>query len=237
MLKSSVARHTNPRKNKGRRINMVEVRPIHPKEAKIMVSKYHYLGKKAFCHSFCFGIFENQEFIGAIVFHGVSAPETVVSAFGLERNQQEGIFEIGRLVLRSDCNGKNFGSMLVGRSIKQLRKLTNTRAIITYADSTFHNGAVYQACNFTYCGMSAIKKDFWVNNKRQERGKTKGLEGFWQLRSQKHRYIMIFDKSLSLKWRSLAYPKHNPTPHVEIRHEVLCFQYPLGLKGKDRRQG
>ena len=139
-------------------------------------------------------------------------PETVVGAFGLERNQQEGIFEIGRLVLRPDCNGKNFGSMLVGRSIKQLRKLTNVRAIITYADSTFHNGAVYQACNFTYCGMSAVKKDFWVNGKIQERGKTKGQEGEWKPRPQKHRYIMIFDKALSLKWSVLAYPKRNLTP-------------------------
>ena len=193
---------------------MAEVRPIPPNEAKVLVNKYHYLGKKAFRHSFCFGIFENQDFIGAIVFHGVSAPETVVGAFGLERNQQEGIFEIGRLVLRPDCNGKNFGSMLVGRSIKQLRKLTNVRAIITYADSTFHNGAVYQACNFTYCGMSAVKKDFWVNGKIQERGKTKGQEGEWKPRPQKHRYIMIFDKALSLKWSVLAYPKRNLTPHA-----------------------
>lgn len=193
---------------------MAEVRPITPSEAKVLVNKYHYLGKKAFRHSFCFGIFENQDFIGAIVFHGVSAPETVVGAFGLERNQQEGIFEIGRLVLRPDCNGKNFGSMLVGRAIKQLRKLTNVRAIITYADSTFHNGAVYQACNFTYCGMSTIKKDFWVNGKIQERGKTKGQEGEWKPRPQKHRYIMIFDKALSLKWCSLAYPKRNLTSHA-----------------------
>ena len=193
---------------------MAEVRPIPPNEAKVLVNKYHYLGKKAFRHSFCFGIFENQDFIGAIVFHGVSAPETVVGAFGLERNQQEGIFEIGRLVLRPDYNGKNFGSMLVGRSIKQLRKLTNVRAIITYADSTFHNGAVYQACNFTYCGMSTAKKDFWVNGKIQERGKTKGQEGEWKPRPQKHRYIMIFDKALSLKWSVLAYPKRNLTPHA-----------------------
>lgn len=193
---------------------MAEVRQIPPNEAKVLVNKYHYLGKKAFRHSYCFGIFENQEFIGAIVFHGVSAPETVVGAFGLERNQQEGIFEIGRLVLRPDCNGKNFGSMLVGRSIKQLRKITNVRAIITYADSTFHNGAVYQACNFTYCGMSTVKKDFWVNGKIQERGKTKGQEGEWKPRPQKHRYIMIFDKALSLKWCTLAYPKRNLTPHA-----------------------
>ena len=200
---------------------MAEVRAISHKDAQAMVSSFHYLGKKAFRHSFCFGLLDNEQFIGAIVFHGVSAPETVVGAFGLERNQQDGIYEIGRLILRPDCNGKNYGSMLVGRSIKLLRKQTEVKAIITYADSTFHNGAVYQACNFTYCGMSSPKKDFFFNGKIQERGKTKGMEGEWRPRPQKHRYVMIFDKSLSLKWASLAYPKRNLTPLAPDRLAAL----------------
>ncbi|NCD07694.1 MAG: GNAT family N-acetyltransferase [Spirochaetia bacterium] len=176
---------------------------INKELAKQLISKYHYLGSKGFRSSVIYGLYINNNLIGCAVYHGVSAPETVVGAFGLKRNEQEGIWELGRLVLLPEYNGKNYGSHLVGKSLKQLRNNYKARAVISYADSSLHNGGIYKACNFIYCGMTTKKKDFYVNGVKQERGKTKGIiGGKWLDRPKKHRFIIIYDKGLrrKLKW-------------------------------------
>jgi len=181
-----------------------DIEKIHKKQAKEIIAKYHYLGSKGFRSSASYGLF-NGRLIGACVFHGVSAPETVVGAFGLDRKDQDGIWELGRLVIDKDYNGKNYTSYLVGNSIKQLRKEYPVRAIISYADSSLHNGGIYRATNFVYCGLTAPKKDFYVAGKIQERGKTKGVDGVWKPRPRKHRYVLIYDKQLHLKWETLNF--------------------------------
>lgn len=178
----------------------VKVALISKQAARELVAKFHYLGSKPFRCSYAYGLYDEEQFAGAVVFHGVSAPETVVGAFGLARCEQAGFWEIGRLVLNPAYNGKNFGSQLLWGGIRQLRKTTAVRAIITYADSSLHNGGVYRASNFTYYGLTSPKKDFFVNGKIQERGKTQGIEGEWRERSRKHRYLYVFDKSLDVKW-------------------------------------
>lgn len=177
--------------------------------ARELVSDYHYLGGKGFRSSVCYGLHDNStgRYIGVAVYHGVSAPETVVGAFGLRRDEQEGIWELGRLVLKPEFNGKNYGSYLVGRSLRILRREHYVRAVISYAAADKHLGYVYQATNWIYCGLTAKKKDFWVNGKIQERGKTKGVDGIWVGRPQRHRYVLVFDKSLTLKWVEEKYPK------------------------------
>jgi hypothetical protein len=180
---------------------------IQKQEATIFLSKYHYLGKKAFRHSFIYGLVkDNAEFgesplIGVCVFHMVSAPETCVGAFGLARTEQTGIWELGRLAMHPSLNGGNNTSWFVSRAIKKLCKDTRVRAIISYADSSAgHTGAIYRACNALYCGMTSIKNDYYIKGKIQERGKTKGVGGEWKPRPQKHRYVWIVDTALELKW-------------------------------------
>jgi GNAT superfamily N-acetyltransferase len=169
-------------------------------EMKFLVKKFHYLGKKPFRASYSYGLFINNYLIGAMCFHCISAPETAVGAFGLERTDQKGLWEIGRLVIRPEFNGKNYGSFLISHSIKLLRKKTNVRAIITYAESPRHNGGIYRASNFTYCGLTSPKSDFFVNGKIQERGTTKDIDGEWRPRPIKHRFVKLFDSDLNLKW-------------------------------------
>jgi len=176
-------------------------------QASSLLSQYHYLGDKPFRHSIIYGIVpDNRNFgdatiYGALVFHKVSAPETVVGAFGLERDDQEGIFELGRLVVHPSLNGGNHTSQFVSKSIRLLQHSCNVRAIISYADSSAgHLGSIYRACNALYCGTTTQKKDFYVDGKIQERGKTKGIVGEWKDRPIKHRYVWLFDKSLKLNW-------------------------------------
>jgi len=186
---------------------------ITKKQAKELIDKYHYLGNKGFRSKISFGLFhkESEEIVGVAVYHNVSAPETVVGAFGLQRNEQDGILELGRLVMKPEYNGGNYTSFLVANSIKLLRKKCNVRALIAYATSDRHVGYIYQATNFKYYGLTAPKKDFWVDGKIQERGSTKGKKGIWVNRPRKHRYVLIFDKTLKIRWEEQPYPKEQPS--------------------------
>lgn len=171
--------------------------------------KYHYLKdiSKGFKSGFNYGLIKNNECVGVIIFTGFPVPELVKGMFGLERNQQEGFFELSRLCLTPEIQQTehNLASWFVSKAIVSLKKEVNVKAILSYADADFHNGTVYKACNFQYYGLSKSKKDFWIKQKdgnfiKHSRGKTKGVDGEWRLRSRKHRFVMIFDKTLKMQW-------------------------------------
>jgi hypothetical protein len=186
---------------------------ISKKEAEELLLKYHYLKdfSKSFKSGYNYGLFRKNDFsplkigglLGACIFTGLPVPEIAKGAFGLERNEQEGLFELSRLCIHPDTQltEYNITSWFVSRAIKQLRKDTKVKAIISYADDDFHTGTIYRACNFIYCGLTESKKDFYyADGTKHSRGKVKGLEGEWRERSRKHRYVMMFDKSLNLRW-------------------------------------
>ena len=189
------------------------IEKISKKEAEELLLKYHYLKdfSKSFKSGYNYGLFRKNDFsplkigglLGACIFTGLPVPEIAKGAFGLERNEQEGLFELSRLCIHPDTQSTeyNITSWFVSRAIKQLRKDTKVKAIISYADDDFHTGTIYRACNFIYCGLTESKKDFYyADGTKHSRGKVKGLEGEWRERSRKHRYVMMFDKSLNLRW-------------------------------------
>ena len=184
----------------------IQVAPITSSEARNAITSWHYLGTKPFRCQLAVGLWEDNALLGAAVFHGLSAPETAVGAFGLSRQDQAGLWELGRFVLAPECNGHNTGTWFLARAIKILRQRP-CRALITYASADRHYGALYQAASFTYCGLTAAKSDFWVGGHIQERGKTKGVEGVWLPRPRKHRYIKVWDRKLILRWPVQPYPK------------------------------
>ena len=191
------------------------IRKINREECEQILSKNHYLSKQGFAFR-CgrnYGLFLKDKLIGVAIFHAVSAWETVKGAFGLENKEQKGFWELGRLALDSEYAVKNLNSWFVARCIKLLRAEESVRALISYADTDFHEGYTYQALNFKYYGKTAKKSDFWVKQqdgtyKKLSRGVTKGVDGEWRPRSQKHRYLLVFDKSLKVKWSQEPYPKH-----------------------------
>jgi hypothetical protein len=186
---------------------------ITKKQAEELLLTYHYLKdfSKGYKSGYNYGLFKKNEFsplniggpVGVVIFTGLPVPEIAKGAFGLERNEQQGFFELSRLCIYPDTQSAeyNITSWFVSRSIKQLRKDTQVKAIISYADNDFHTGTIYRACNFKYCGLTDAKKDFYyADGTKHSRGKVKGAEGEWRYRSRKHRYVMIFDKSLELLW-------------------------------------
>ena len=146
--------------------------------------------------------------VGACIFSTIPVPEIAVGAFGLERNQQEGIYELSRLCIHPDVQKEehNITSWFVSRCIKRFRKDANPRAIISYADASKHIGIIYRASNFSYRGMTDPKKDFWIEQSdgsfiKHSRGPTKGLKGEWRNRTRKHRFTMVFDKTINILWK------------------------------------
>jgi hypothetical protein len=146
------------------------------------------------------------------------------------------VLELNRLCLAD--NLPNEASFLISRSIKLL---PSKRIIVSFADPSYgHNGCVYRAANFLYCGLSAKRTDWKLRGKehlhgqtiadefrgssnRSEKMKAKYGDAFYLApRQQKHRYIYIHGPK---KWKkqalkALRYRIYNE----EERREVLRRQ-------------
>jgi hypothetical protein len=137
---------------------------------------------------------------------GFPVPELAVGIFGLERNDQNGLYELSRLCIHPDIQKSehNIASWFVSRCIKLLKTIENVRSILSYADSSYHDGTVYKACNFKYYGLTKKRPDFYIKQAdgsfvKHSRGKTKGIVGEWRPRSQKHIFVLVYDKKLKIK--------------------------------------
>ena len=186
-------------------------------EVKELLNTFHYLkdeSKDFKVSPYSYGLYRNSVTdvlhiggpLAVCIFTGLPVPEIAVGAFGLQRHEQEGLYELSRLCVHPDIQREeyNITSWFVSRCIKRFRKDTEVKAILSYADSSRHNGIIYRATNFKYYGRSDPKKDFYyADGTKHSRGSVKGVEGEWRDRSRKHRYLMIFDKELekSLKWK------------------------------------
>lgn len=181
-------------------------------EAATILLKHHYLKdiSKGFKSGFNYGLYRGGDFVGVIIFTGFPVPELVKGMFGLERDNQRGLYELSRLCLIPDVQKEehNIASFFIAKAIKKLRAETTVRCILSYADEGFHSGVVYKASNFGYYGLTAKKKDFWILEDKvyikHSRGKIKGLAGEWRDRNRKHRYVMIYDKKLRKQMRWVA---------------------------------
>ena len=191
---------------------------VGKEEIKNLLYTHHYLKdeSKDFKSGFNYGLFRSTfecplnigGCLGACIFTTLPVPEIAVGAFGLERNQQKGIYELSRLCIHPDIQKEeyNITSWFLSRCIRRFKKDANVSAILSYADSTRHNGIIYRACNFKYYGLTDPKKDFYyADGTKHSRGSVKGKEGEWKDRPRKHRYLMIFDKNLKCLWKEEKY--------------------------------
>ncbi len=189
---------------------------VNKQEAKRILDEYHYLTgiSKGFKSGYNYGLYDKKEkeVVGVIIFTNFPVPELGKGMLGLERNDQKGLFELSRLCLirRVQKEEHNLASWFVSKAIKELKKDTPVRVILSYADSKYHKGTVYRACNFRYYRLTAPKKDFYRKLEdgtfvKQSRGKTKGVEGKWVDRTRKHRFLLVFDKKLVVKWKEANY--------------------------------
>ncbi len=195
------------------------IQPISHKLADSFLIRHHYLAQQGngFLSKENYGLFSHLggELLGVITFSGISVVETLIGAFeGFDRaSDQSGFWELSRLAMVDDERKiPNLTSWFVSRCIKQLRKDRYVRAIISYADTDYHNGYIYQATNFKYYGLTPQKSDFFYkdekgNERQLWRGTASDKHGEWRPRSRKHRYMLVYDRSLKVKWQEEPYPK------------------------------
>ena len=191
------------------------VRKITKQEAESLLHPYHYLTKESrgFRTGYNYGAFIDDVLQAVCIFHNPSVPELVQGCFGLTRTDQRGILELGRLVKHPDATGLIL-SQFVAMAMKEVRKELDVKAILSYADSRYHAGYIYQSLNFKYYGQTDPKSDWWFAQEdgtflKHTRGKVKGSKGELRPRSRKHRYLLTFDKTLQTKWIPQYYPKEN----------------------------
>lgn len=193
---------------------------VSKEKIKNLLYTYHYLKNesKDFKSGYNYGLFRSNvsdilhvgNCLAACVFTKIPVPEIAVGAFGLQRDEQEGLFELSRLCVHPELQKTeyNITSWFLSKCIKKFRKDVSPRIILSYADASKHSGVIYRATNFKYYGLTDKKSDFWIKQSdgsfiKHSRGPIRGLEGEWRERSRKHRYMLIYDKELQkrLTWK------------------------------------
>ena len=199
------------------------IEQVHYQTAMKIVIDNHYLHRKAPC-SKAYGLFCNscKNIVGVVVY-GVSCSSTLLKGICGE-DEKSNVYELTRLWIK-DGTPKNSESYLIGNTLKLLDK----EIIVSFAEiQQGHNGTVYQATNFLYCGLSAKFRDpkvkglehqhhaTYANRMTMKEVKEKyGEENVYYVdRPRKHRYIFfnakgrrkkeLFEK---LKYNVLPYPK------------------------------
>ena len=206
-------------------MDKLRVEPVTRQDCKPFIIGIHYAARMPSV-SFAYGLFDADALIGVVTY---GTPPSASLRTGIAGPDYAGnVLELNRLCLRH--NEKNQASFLVARSLKML---PDQRIVISFADTAQgHVGYVYQACNFTYHGLSAKRTDWKVRGKEHLHGQTVadefrgtanraqamrdkyGDDFYLEPRPLKHRYIYVTgnrrfrrDASLAIRYPQAAYPK------------------------------
>jgi len=206
-------------------VDNLEVKLITRQQARDLIINKHYAARFPSV-SYYFGLFDCGKLEGVCTFGTPSSHPLRIGIAG--REMAPDLLELNRLCLYQ--NKKNHASFLVSRALKLIDK---NKIIISFADTEQdHKGVVYQACNFSYHGLSAKRTDWKIKGYEHLHGQTvadefRGMKNRSKLmrekygdnfylkdRPRKHRYIYIIgDKKYKkqtikkIKYKKEDYPK------------------------------
>ena len=126
--------------------DLYTIKRIDCKTAKEYIRKNHYSHG---CHngpSPCYGLFEEDNLIGVLMFATPCSENVRASVFG--KDYKDCVTELHRLHIL-DVTPKNTESWFISRCLKELKKdKPNIKAVISFSDSTEgHEGTIYKATN------------------------------------------------------------------------------------------
>lgn len=126
-------------------------------EIKDFIEKYHYSKNiNGLMSDFCFKMIdiENNQIVGGMIYGKLGMANTWKK---YAKNPSE-IIELRRLCC-IDETLKNAESYFIGKTIKWIKKNTNIKYIISYADLHYgHEGIIYKATNFEFLGKTQKSK-------------------------------------------------------------------------------
>lgn len=193
--------------------------------ARYACANWHYSGTVPKGKLVRVGVWEDDVFVGAVVF-GDGANPGVFAPYGLDYSQGA---ELVRVALRAHAAPV---SQIVTRAVALLRAHSpGLRILVSFADPEHgHHGGIYQAMNWLYLGTTKATEEFVVNGKRMHgkglrqtrRGHRRGgvpaenvLEwarlvldpnAYRIMGSSKHRYVLPLDRGIRRRLTPLALP-------------------------------
>ena len=188
-----------------RKVKDFEVKLITRKDVQDFIEKWHYSQSiNGLRVSHVFGLFCDDDLIGAMIYGPLGMANTW-KKYGETEND---VIELRRLCC-IDNTPKCTESYFIGKTQRWLKKNTNHKIIVSYADAHYnHTGIIYRATNFQYEGLTSkgrvIDYDGRTYHDKAIRTKYKGkLKPFAQrlkqaLESGDAKYISTPGKHLSL---------------------------------------
>lgn len=131
-------------------LSKIEVKRVSVKEIRRAIVTGHYSGVMPDATQEAFGAYQDEVLIGAAAYGPGGNSKTfgaVIAGFDSSNAR-----ELIRLWVHPEAP-TNTASLIIGRSLKLLPETVGL--VVTFADTgQSHNGAIYQATNFYYLGMS-----------------------------------------------------------------------------------
>jgi len=192
-----------------------ELREVDHRTAMAIIDKYEWLGTYCNAPLAAFGIYWDGNCGGVVAYGAPSPPNVATSALG------EGA-KFACQLARGACTHwahEHAASKLISFSLREM----GTRGYglaIAYSDPVAGEvGTVYQASNWTYCGLTAKRPDYFDATGTRQTGhfQTEGLTR--SDRPRKHRYVKFLgpryrQRSIRkmLRWPVISeYPKRGPS--------------------------
>ena len=177
-----------------------KIHRIPAKQAKEYIHKHHYSHGSHNGPSPCYGLFDEEELIGVLMFATPGSENVRASVFGKEH--VDTVIELHRLHIL-DITPKNTESWFISRCLKLLKQdRPKTWAVISFSDMTEgHEGTIYKATNAYRCGTTQKATFYMDENGRLRHPRQCGVnitkemakERGWASvqRSSKNRYLWL----------------------------------------------
>lgn len=192
------------------------VAPCSYNAAKYAVEHWHYSGCMPAGKTVKFGVWEDDKYIGAVVFSRGASPR-IGSQYGLLQTE---VSELTRVALNNHYSPT---SQVVSISIKLVKQVSiGIRLIVSFADpSEGHYGGIYQAMNWLYVGKTENEREVIVLGKSYHRRSAHSKFGSYAIEYlQKHfdpdaqygrgvhkyKYLYPLDKAMRRQIAPLAQP-------------------------------
>lgn len=134
------------------------------KEISAFIEHWHYSKNvNGLISDYCFKL-ENDtgDIIGGMMYGRIA----MAGVWKKYAKQEKDLIELRRLCCIDDTP-KNTESYFIGATLRWLKKNTEIKTVISYADTTYsHKGTIYKASNFRHVGMTAKGKVIMYEGKR-----------------------------------------------------------------------
>lgn len=178
--------------------------------AKYAVEHWHYSKSLPASKHVNVGVWEDETFIGAIIF-AWGANNNLASSFGLKQVE---CAELCRVALNKHQAPV---SRIVAIALRMLKKQSaGLRLIVSFADTRRnHIGTIYQAGSWLYAGVAKSTPEHFINGRWMHQRQVSSLYGTIRFPHQrrpgsdKHRYLMALDAEMRKRIEPLRkpYPK------------------------------